>query len=101
MLTLQRQTFSKHYIVYWKHFEIRDEWRKIKIVPVPKKGHDLQLFTNFRLITLISVPLKLINLMVKERLQNFIDEDNILPTNTFAYRKHMSTSMCINNLLFT
>lgn len=39
--------------------------------------------------------------MVKERLQQFIDENDILPTNTFAYRKHMSTSMCINNLLHT
>ncbi|XP_058985851.1 uncharacterized protein LOC131806001 [Musca domestica] len=85
----------------WKKCEIRDEWRKIKIVPIPKKGKDLELFTNFRPIALISVPFKIINLMVKERLQQFIDEENILPTNTFAYRKHLSTSMCINNLLYT
>lgn len=85
----------------WKKCELRENWRKIKIVPIPKKGKDLEIFTNFRPISLISVFLKIINLMIKERLQSFLQEQDILPTNTYAYRKNFSSSMCINHLLYT
>ena len=51
---------------------------------------------NFRPISLISVSVKLINLMVKERLVNFIEKNNILPRRTFAFRKGFSAGKCLN-----
>lgn len=85
----------------WRLCEIRDSWRQIKIVPIPKKGKDLEIHTNIRPISLIPVFMKIINMMVKERLVAFLSEKNILPARTFAYRKHFSASTCINELLHT
>lgn len=47
---------------------IKESWRTIKIVPIPKRNRDLNQFENFRPISLISVMMKLINLMIKERM---------------------------------
>lgn len=85
----------------WTKCEINSEWRKIKIIPIPKKGKNLELVTNFRPIALISVLAKVMNLMVKQRLNSFITENNILPQRSYAYRKHLSASTCINDLLNT
>ncbi|XP_075150797.1 uncharacterized protein LOC142224905 [Haematobia irritans] len=85
----------------WRSCEISDNLRKIKIVPVPKKGKDLDIYTNFRPIALISVLIKITNLMVKERLNTFINLNHILPNRSYAYRKNMSASHCINDLIHT
>ncbi|XP_073820295.1 uncharacterized protein [Musca autumnalis] len=45
---------------------IRDSWRVIKIVPIPKPNKDLDLIENYRPISLISVFIKCINLMLKD-----------------------------------
>lgn len=85
----------------WETCQITEEWRKIKIVPIPKRGKDLEIYTNFRPIALISVTLKILNLMIKNRINNFVEDTNILPARSYAYRKHRSASMCINDLLHT
>ena len=78
--------------------EIRQSWRNILVVPIPKANKPLDDYRNFRPIALISVFLKTINLMVKERLNKYINCMKILPPRTFAYRKHFSAAMCINEL---
>lgn len=85
----------------WKNCEFFEEWRRIKIVPIPKKGKNLDICTNFRPIALISVLAKILNLMVKQRLNDFLDEHKTLPPRSYAYRKHVSTSTCINDILHT
>lgn len=61
---------------------INNECRKIKIVPIPKMRKYLDFITNHRPIALISVLLKVINLMVKEGANKFINDSNILPQGT-------------------
>lgn len=39
--------------------------------------------------------------MVKQRLNHFVEENNLLPSRSYAYRKHVSTSTCINDILHT
>ncbi|XP_065356182.1 uncharacterized protein LOC135950574 [Calliphora vicina] len=97
-------TTAKHSLLLafnnlWKQCVIRDSWRQIRIAPIPKVNKDLDNFTNFRPIALISVLVKTINLMLKERITNFLSENNILPMRSYAYRKHRSASCCINDLL--
>lgn len=58
----------------WCNNEIYDEWRKIKICPIPKKGKNNESILTHRPIALMSVMLKIINLMVKERLTKFLVE---------------------------
>lgn len=79
--------------------KILEEWRIIKIVPIPKRDKDLSLIENFRPISLISTFVKMINLLVKERISDFVETHNILPQNCFAYRRNKSAPMCINKLL--
>lgn len=79
---------------------IHDPWRRIRIVPIPKRSSTFGDFRDYRPIALISVFLKLINMMVKSRLIDATDRLNVLPKRCFAYRGKMSTSTCLNELLF-
>lgn len=78
---------------------IVDDWRLIKVVPIPKPNKDLADFRNFRPISLISVLLKIINLMMKDHINETLESSNLLPDRCFAYRRAKSTAMCINELL--
>ncbi|KAI8122182.1 hypothetical protein CVS40_6958 [Lucilia cuprina] len=83
---------------HWRDCSIRDSWRSIRIVSIFIKNKDPDQFTG---IALIPVFLKVINLMFKERFSKFIEENNILPSRSYAYRKHRSASTCINDILHT
>lgn len=80
---------------------VKHSWRQIKIVPIPKANKNLEEYKNFRPISLISTIVKILNMLVKENLMNFIDTKKLLPSRSFAYRKKKSTTMCINEVLFT
>lgn len=58
----------------FKNCEVLDSWRKIKICPIPKKDKDLTIHTNFRPIALISVLVKIINGIVKNRLGQWAEK---------------------------
>lgn len=72
-------------------------WRIIKVVPIPKRGNDLADYRNFRPISLLTVFFKCLNLMVKNRLCEYIDQNRILPERSFAYKRNRSAAMCIND----
>lgn len=91
LLEAMNDVFKKNYI--------REDWRIIRVVPIPKSNKDLSDYKNFRPISLISVFMKIINLMIKKRINEFLEEKNALPANSFAYRKNKSAPMCINQLL--
>ncbi|XP_059219431.1 RNA-directed DNA polymerase from mobile element jockey [Stomoxys calcitrans] len=78
---------------------IRDSWRVIKIVPIPKPNKDHNDIANFRPISLISVILKCMNLMIKDKLLDYFQANDIIPHRSFAYRKNYSTASCLNEFL--
>ncbi|KAI8114745.1 hypothetical protein CVS40_12912 [Lucilia cuprina] len=78
---------------------VSKEWSTIKIVPIPKNDKDLSNYENFCPITLISVLLKIVNMMIKERINKFINDNSIIPVGSFAHRKGRSSSMCLNDFL--
>lgn len=78
---------------------IRDSWRIIKIIPIPKPNKDLNIIENFRPISLISVLLKCVNLMIKSEVSAHLDRVGIFPARSFAYRRGSSTATCINEFL--
>lgn len=83
----------------FENCDILDAWRRIKICPIPKKGKDLNDYTSFRPIALISVLIKIINGIIKNRLETWAEDNNILPSRCHAYRKNRSTVTCINEAL--
>ncbi|XP_017489080.1 PREDICTED: uncharacterized protein LOC108377329 [Rhagoletis zephyria] len=88
--------FERHFL----ENRVREEWRKIKIVPIPKHGKDLNDIQNFRPISLLSVFVKSINMIIKEELMEWAEKNNVFPDGCFAYRKGKSATMCLNEFIY-
>lgn len=69
------------------------------MVLIPKPGRDLKLLGSHRPIALLSVYLKVINAMVKYRLEGIIAEKKILDDKSYGFIKHRSAIECVNHLL--
>ncbi|MCG7879398.1 MAG: reverse transcriptase domain-containing protein, partial [Candidatus Thiodiazotropha endolucinida] len=69
-------------------------WSEGLIVPIPKKG-DLSDPTNYRGITLISTFAKLFSLIVRNRINNWCEDQNHLDNCQFGFRDGRSTADCI------
>ena len=57
----------------WQQIHVHEDWRNGVIVKVPKKGN-LADFNNWRGITLLSVPGKVLCTVLLERLRDAVDE---------------------------
>ena len=57
----------------WETETVPDEWKTGTIVPLPKKG-DLSNCANWRGITLLSIPSKVLSIIVLNRMKNEIDK---------------------------
>ena len=53
--------------------EIPAEWKEGYLIKIPKKG-DLSRFDNYRRITLLSVPGKILNRIILERMKDKVDQ---------------------------
>lgn len=79
---------------------VPEEWRTVKIVPIPKPNKDLSHLNNYRPISLLSVMAKSLNMMIKDKLMTLAERNKKFPDSCFAYRKGKSASMCINECLY-
>ena len=59
--------------IIWVKEKVPDEWKIGTIVPLPKKG-DLSNCSNWRGITLLSVPGKILSIVILNRLKNAVDK---------------------------
>ena len=66
-----------------------DDWQKGSIIKLPKKG-DLSICDNWRGITLLSVPGKILNYILLTRLKNSLD--SLLRENQAGFRNGRSCS---------
>lgn len=78
---------------------IPEEWRSIKIIPLLKTSKDPNQWNSYRPLAMMNVLLKLINCTVKQELSTFISKNNILPVNSFGFKKHTSAINCVNYLV--
>ncbi|WP_353839200.1 reverse transcriptase domain-containing protein, partial [Acinetobacter baumannii] len=76
----------------WKERVVPSDWKKGHIVKIPKKG-DLGLCKNWRGITLLSVPSKVLTRIILDRLKSAID--NRLPPEQAGFRTNKS---CIDQI---
>jgi hypothetical protein len=56
----------------WKEEKIPEEWEKGLIIKIPKKG-DLSNCNNWRGITLLSTPSKVLTRIILNRIQNTVE----------------------------
>lgn len=89
----------KLYNKAWTTNQIPEEWKEIDIVPVPKPGKDSNEPANNRPIALIPVGIKSVNDMIRRRLANLAEEENLLPSKSFGFREGRSSINCINTLI--
>lgn len=76
--------------------EIPERWRKTRIKPIPKLNADPELVSSKRPISLMNVNLKIINAVVKERMEEIVEIKGVLPEGSFGFRKNRSASTCVN-----
>jgi len=69
-----------------------------RVVPVYKSG-SASLISNYRPISILSVMSKVFEKLMYDRLICFLDNNDVLTTNQFGFRKHHSTSDAILQFL--
>ncbi|CAH8631581.1 unnamed protein product, partial [Heterobilharzia americana] len=71
----------------WKEEKVPDDWKKGYLVKLPKKG-DLSACKNWRGITLLSTPSKILSRIILERLRDALDSK--LRPEQAGFRKYKS-----------
>ena len=69
-----------------------------KIIPIYKKDDPTQI-TNYRPISLLPSVSKILERIFNNRLDNFVENQNILTNSQYGFRTGRSTSMSILDLL--
>ena len=69
-----------------------------RIIPIFKNGN-INDFTNYRAISLLSQFSKILEKIFHNRMMSFIEEKNILYESQYGFRKNMSTSLAILELV--
>ena len=71
------------------------DWKTAQVVPIFKKGSRTDK-ANYRPISLTSIPCKIMESMIKDRMQQFLDKNNSI---TEAQHGFVSGRSCLTNLL--
>lgn len=77
---------------------IPPEWKVQVIIPILKPGKDPNDHTSYRPIALSSILIKLLEHLVKNRLEWFIENRKLLPTTQFGFRKGLGTADSVATL---
>lgn len=67
--------------------KLPSRWKKINIIPILKTDKDPAQAESYRPISLIPVLLKIMNTMIKMRLEWFVEKQKIIPTTQYGFRK--------------
>jgi hypothetical protein len=84
----------KIFNVIYDKGEYPEAWSKGAIVPIHKKG-DYTDPANYRGITLVNVVAKIFSLVLRNRINKFCENENVLNDSQFGFRDKRSTADCI------
>ena len=71
------------------------DWKRANVVPIFKKG-DKSKVENYRPVSLTSLACKVLESIIKDKLINFLEENNLIGNTQHGFRKGRS---CLTNLL--
>ena len=63
-----------------------DQWKKALVIPIPKPG-DSQKANNYRPISLLPQPGKILEKLIHTQLSTYLEENELLSQNQFGFRK--------------
>lgn len=94
---------AKDYLLYiynniWYSEEWITDWQKQIVIPILKSGKDPGNISSYRPISLSSCIFKVLERLIKNRLEWFLEHKQLLPNNQTAYRKSKSTYDAIFSL---
>jgi len=76
--------------------EVPEDWKTAVIVPIYKKKGLRSDLTNYRPVSLTSVPCKIMESLIRDNLLEFTESNNILTKHQHGFIQHRS---CLTNLL--
>ena len=79
----------------WTIGEVPDDWKRAITVPILKPGKDKSDAGSYRPISLLPCLGKLMERVVKRRLEWFIEENELLSLDQYGFRKGKSTLDCL------
>lgn len=79
--------------------EFPKQWHNIKAITFVKPGKDSSHLENYRIISLLNVIHKVFNKYLKNIFNSHINTYNLLPNNSFGFRKGVGTSEFMVNLV--
>ena len=90
-------------LVYLFNFSIKttifpDQWKKALVIPIPKSG-DPHKIDNYRPISLLPLPGKILEKIVHTQLSSHLEQNELLSNSQFGFRKQRSTAHAISQLL--
>ena len=74
-----------------------DEWKRATVTPIPKSG-DLSQVSNYRPISLLPLPGKIMEKIIHKQLMGNIEENDIISESQYGLRKERSTIQAVHNL---
>lgn len=82
-----------------KHGHFPDDWKKAKVIALPKPGKVANLVQNLRGISLLSGVSKLCEKVIFSRAVQHFDNNNIIQNEQFGFRNNHSTTQALNRLI--
>ena len=76
---------------------VPNSWKKALVIPIPKSG-DLSDVTNYRPISLLPQPGKVLEKLVHNRLTDYIENNFLLHNNQYGFWKNKSTIDALHQL---
>lgn len=77
---------------------VPSQWKTANIVPILKTGKNHNDVNSYRPISLLCTPLKIMERLIKEKLNAFLERNNVIPDEQFGFRNKTSV---IDQLLDT
>ena len=74
------------------------EWKNAKVIPIPKSG-DLMNVSNYRPISLLPTPGKLLEKIIHTQLEEHLENESLLTHFQYGFRKNRSTTHAVTQLL--
>ena len=75
-----------------------DEWKKATVTPIPKKGN-LQLVSNYRPISLLPTPGKVMEKLIHNQLVEHIENNGLLSDYQYGFRRNRSTLHAVTQVV--
>ena len=74
-----------------------EPWKKALVVPIPKTG-DLTNVKNFRPISLLPLPGKIMAKLIHQQLTSYLNDESLLTDSQYGFRKNCSTIHSVDQL---